>query len=163
MFSWCFVVPTWRCTGTSLHTGVWRAVPDYSWSSALNTGCAAPSWSSAAVRGKPLHQERKRNGKESSFRYVIYIKSENKLCLRKLFSITACTTSSSVLQNKNSCTDLQKPVNELGRRWLREVMMDILKLKDLLHQKDLTSQAITYTNDSLQISFVQSFSWWGLC
>lgn len=53
----CLVAPTWRCTDTSLHTGVWRAAPDCSWSSALNTGCAAPSWSSAAVRGKPLHPD----------------------------------------------------------------------------------------------------------
>lgn len=47
----CF---TWRCTDTSLHTGAWRAAPGCRWSSALNTGCAAPSWSSAAVRGTPL-------------------------------------------------------------------------------------------------------------
>lgn len=57
----CRAVPTWRCMGTSLHTGAWRAVPDYSWSSALNTGCAAPSWSSTAVRGKPLHRDRVHN------------------------------------------------------------------------------------------------------
>ena len=68
---WLGVVaaPTWCCTGTSLHTGAWRAAPDYSWSSALNTGCAAPSWSSAAVRGKPLHPERKtERRRERSFR-----------------------------------------------------------------------------------------------
>ena len=59
----CRAGPTWRCTGTSLHTGVWRAVPDYSWRSAQNTGCAAPSWSSAAVRGKPLYTQRERGRK----------------------------------------------------------------------------------------------------
>lgn len=81
----CRAVPTWRCTGTSLHTGAWRADPDYSWSSALNTGCAAPSWSSAAVRGKPLHTERERGGKtnlDTEWQWTDSLSKSNSLGIR---------------------------------------------------------------------------------